>query len=1091
MNPIQVIATLRKFGNYLAGLFPVLVTIADAIAAPLRRLLKYPKVASVVESARQSIFLQSVWKILERFYWRTYSKDRLDLSETPPACLPVLRPIFQLCAVLCVLIPFAAIPLGIVPLETFSGFKGAVPVWSIIVWIIAYPSAWAALLTGSAVSNRLFFCCLALAALYMCSTCVILLPRSYANLFLAAAVLSTLVFCERTLPRRSGIARAGSWLNALIVGMAAGIEGTVLTPFRPLLGKILPVTGPVVGIACGSAIGVVLGLSCLGIARWLAKRDDFESGAEGFAGESAGMFDRQAAPVVSSAGAESQLTSVGERTVSGEGDLELPGTSSIIETVNVDAFNTAAHSSALSEGESEKEISSNLRLASVMWLTYCLLLSYLAFALLRGGFVQVDGLILSSLDLSNAYLWPIIYFIGVGILHKLMGSSKVLATSVQSMIPGRFLVPILMGTLILATATAFSDRVCQYLSQQNDPLSASLLSIFYPLYSATKGVLWSNPFNGMGVHWFSWILLTTLVISLTLLAQRRLNSSNLSRLFFMCCLSALLIWEYIFQWSSFNRTPTHSMLVLVLFALWLLWLMHTVGWNFSVRSSPWWPSQGRFAVYAGILTLIILQINARAACKDFRIVNEIFLSMFRGVIDVGLPYYLLIWATRRLPSIRLPASEIFKSFLAGAVSSFAFNYLDKLAACAWSYSRLSALLATQLERWKTLGSATLELSVPTYWFYLKAALYVGLLVLVSNWGRRWAKSENKSHLIVFLLLSFASGVVSFSRTLVDLPLPLELSIMVVPMAQELSFNCNIFVGYLAYWIPALLIAVSVLLSLSPSWLMGTVILAIAFNGFLLYGYQEWEPFLRATDLLYPVLTVLTAIFACMIMVALSLLGSDESDIKKTGAKAASSSRSEREKAALLSPGTFSALVLSLSTAYLLLSIGSNHLELVERNVEVFKHPVLLASSWRFTDGLQVRQAENPVALYWRQNGSIRSVLELHSLPADAGGVKKQLQGLVNDAIKSGAYKNLQIVSVSSWSKYFPDAICCHYSYEIAVGKNSLTLAGLSVIVPMGERNELFVLSTDPGTIDSEQWELILAVRQLRAQSGGKPSSLGN
>ncbi len=116
----------------------------------------------------------------------------------------------------------------------------------------------------------------------------------------------------------------------------------------------------------------------------------------------------------------------------------------------------------------------------------------------------------------------------------------------------------------------------------------------------------------------------------------------------------------------------------------------------SLKTSPLWPSTGRLALYGGIVAMLILQVNARVMCSDYRIVNEIFLTMFRGVIDVGLPYFLLLWANRRINESTPPVGVLLGAYSAGAIASMGFNALDK----CFTQMGFAQVVATQLEKFE-------------------------------------------------------------------------------------------------------------------------------------------------------------------------------------------------------------------------------------------------------------------------------------------------------------------------------------------------------------------------------------------------------
>lgn len=986
MNPLQIIATLRKFGNYLAGLFPFLAVMADRMSEVLRGAAATPALAGPLKRVAESVFFVSIWKIVERFYWRDYKKNRLDLSQSPPECLPVLRPVFQMAALLCVLIPLTGLGSMRVPIETLSGFTGDVPSWAVILWLIFLPMGWACLLSGTAVSNRSFFVPVATGGLYFVSSCVLDLPRSAGNAFLPAAVLLNLLFCLRSRESLTGKTRFYDWLTAILAGAPCGIALTALTPLRPFLATVLPLDGPAISLGLGSLLGAVLGAVCLGISR------------------------------------HPRLASFGPTSI-----------------------------------------------GAVTWTSFSLILVFLTFALSRGDLGHLGGSIISSLDLSNGYLWPIFYFIGIGIMHKLVSSTRVIASSTRGLLPSWLLVPFLTILLVLATAVSFSERICFFASYRKGPVWEAIFSAFHPLYIATRESIWLVPLTTMSVHWFSWVLLFTLAVASGLAIQKRLTGEAVSRLFFMVCLAALLIWEYVFQLSSFARTPSHSVIVLTLFALWLLWLMHTIGWSMSLSSSPMWPAAGRLATYAGILSLVMLEINAKAASGDFRITNQLFLTMFRGVIDVGLPYYFLIWASRRMKDLTIETATIFKAFVAGSLFSFLFNLLDKFAACGFSIQALLQLLARQSQGWQSSGNLELDLVLPDLWFVIRAMLYAGLLLVVMlEAEKRFAGSKDARHSIIFTLLAFASGIIAFSSTFVELPLPNEIRVALAPVRQALSFDCNVLVVYLAFWIPALLLAIVRFLTGKRRHLMGAWILIVVLNAIIAWSYQTFEVLMRASGTLYAAVTAVAAMFAVLVIIALDILDGPEPP-------------EAIEKGPLLSRPALALVIMCMALATLLQAAGGLDLEMTMRKVPVLEEtPLFLSKRWQMKEELPGRPLPaNPTILLTRPGEGSLTLLQITSLAPDPHGPAHHLEALVKAALDSGSLPGLKLNNVESWNRHYPGAVACYFSYELPAGKNVMTMSGLSVLLPSVKgRTVVFSLYTSPSTLEKERWELAATVERL-------------
>ncbi len=278
MNPIQAIATLRKFANYLVGIFPFLAAIGDWLYGLLRKLGELPLLKPLTTFVGQSSAAQAIWKFFERFYWRDYAKDRMELGAAPAETTPVLRTMIQMCVVLSAVIPLAqwqgAPFFAPIAIETSSGYQHVMASWPVLLWILCLPCAWASLLIGTAVCNRIAFSATAVGALYFLSGCILFLPRSYFNALLTIPILFALFFNLSTLHVDRRRAKIMQLLTALIVGAAAGFQFTILTPLRPWLGSVLPASwnGPAIGIGAGCTIGVYAGLLCLVLSKLFRAR---------------------------------------------------------------------------------------------------------------------------------------------------------------------------------------------------------------------------------------------------------------------------------------------------------------------------------------------------------------------------------------------------------------------------------------------------------------------------------------------------------------------------------------------------------------------------------------------------------------------------------------------------------------------------------------------------------------------------------------------------------------------------------------------------------------------------------------------------
>lgn len=1005
MNIVQIIAALRKFGNYLAGLFPSLVHVVNFLLRPLRKFVDNPLVAPWWSKLTKNKSVQSVWKVIERFYWRTYSTNRLDLAEAPPETVALLRPLFQMCAILCVLIPLTQYALWPVEIEAFSGFKGIAPGWSVILWMLCLPGAWAALLTGAARSNRIAFMVAVVSASYFLITCVVLLPRSFFNALAPLSYLISLFYCEHRL--RSATGKHNMLLgiaNALVCGIAAGIPLIILTPIRPFLGSIINLPGPVISIGGGAIVGAILGLTCFVSAR----------------------------------------------------RLKLP----VITDTNP------------AVSEEIQEAPQNSGMAFNAWSVALLLIAFLFGGLMRGSLAQSGSELISSLALTNSYVWPLWYFMGVGILHKINKSSKTIASAIADVMPPRVFKPLLITALAVSLITAFSEKICFLLSLSTNQFTSTVLPFFYAIYSASKPYIWSNPLNTLTVQWFTTVLLFDLILVIVLSIQKRLTNEALIRLLFLSIFAFLLIWEYVFQLSTFTRTPTHSVVVLFLFAIGLLWLIHTVGWDLSCKSSPAWPAAGRLAVYGGIATFAILDIHARSACKDFKLMNELFLTMFHGVIDVGLPYYFLVWATNRLGKLPVKISTMLGLFSLGAVASFGFNVLEKYAGAGWSMSNLAQVVSAQTESLRTVGTINIDLAIPPMWLFLRAVIFVGLLLLLYAATRKKIRdAENSSKTMLFVLVAFASGIASFSNTFVELPLPAEVRALLAPCHQSLLFSCNLIQSYLAYWIPALMFGISLLYSKDNSakmfWLCAP--LAIAAHFLISWSFAESEVYCRATGSFYTLMAILCGIFVALVGVALKRITPHDGQ-----------RLTERQtKAIILTPRTLLTLVGVAELILIPLAISQTSLKFNSLSIAPLTHSVSIPTTWQLQSDPNPAQNGTATTFARKATSGETSLLQIGTVDSHAEGTKELLKRLFVNAANSGRYQNLAVLTIEPWNKYCPNALACHFSYEVPNTKPAMTMSGLSILVPKTDNvTEFYTLHTSPSEIDREQWEMAYTVSNL-------------
>jgi hypothetical protein len=160
---------------------------------------------------------------VDRFYWGSYRKDRVDWSSLPPEGASLLRAGFVIAPVLCV------------------------SCWSVALLMLALAAGRALLLAGAAVANRPWLRFVALLDLYVgfeLATCWAS-KTSWTGLLVAPAVLWAVAGSESVLSRSSKPYRAAALLALVAGGAASAVCGMILPPFK---GK-----GPVKLVVGGAA----------------------------------------------------------------------------------------------------------------------------------------------------------------------------------------------------------------------------------------------------------------------------------------------------------------------------------------------------------------------------------------------------------------------------------------------------------------------------------------------------------------------------------------------------------------------------------------------------------------------------------------------------------------------------------------------------------------------------------------------------------------------------------------------------------------------------------------------------------------------
>ncbi|MBX9686911.1 MAG: hypothetical protein K2X27_09430, partial [Candidatus Obscuribacterales bacterium] len=669
------------------------------------------------------------------------------------------------------------------------------------------------------------------------------------------------------------------------------------------------------------------------------------------------------------------------------------------------------------------------------------------------------------------------------IIHKLFGSSKIIAAAVERAQSRRNLGILLTILLIYSSLICISEKVSVFLAQIPTAFAGGFLPYFYFFFQISKGFIWNQPSMVLCCNWFSWVLLADILVYIGLISRNKLSGTRILRLFLITCLAFLMIWEYVFQLGSFSRSPTHSVIALFLFACWLLWLMHTVFFPICSRSTPAFPSESRFSIYAGVLSLVTLEIFARASLKDFKLINELFLSMYRGIIDFGIPYYLLLWSSRKLENRFLSVATMLAHFVCGAMLALLFNLISKFSIAHWTLSGAISICTNQLKLLENTGSINLDLRPDSAFYLLRAFLLCLSFCIVYFLNTKSERNDSqKGGRLIFCLLSLSSGTAAFSNSLMELPLPKELRAWTAPLTQDLSFNCHIFETVISFWLPALILGLGVLIAeqkkLKTTWtLLGSLALSFLSAFLIPFLFDYYECFWRATGSIYSVVCAAISFQVAIILAALMLLQNEP------GVKSIHSASAE-DAADLLSYKTVFSLLLSLSLLLASIAGWQSAKKMQVLPLSSANLSFTIFSDWK---PLQLKQKPNEKQsfLFKKTKAGLSSeILQIGSIDSSSDGNLALMKDLIQKAAKNPYFKNFQLLSIKSVNRYFPNALACQYSFEEPIHDSKLyrTRAGVTVLLPVTRGPKLtqyLSIYCDPADLEQETYSLLWTIEKAK------------
>ena len=996
MDFLNIIATLRKFGNFLAGLFPILGVIGNRVF----EFLKLPQFNDFVAKLRTKPPFSAIAPIVDRFFWKDYAKDRLEIAKLAPEMVPILKMVALISVSIVFLLPLSTVfHNDLVKITLGNGTITSAPSWTVWCWIIISAFAWACLTTGAAISNRLALVLVSLGCIYTLGTCALFLPRSYWNASLSVSILLGIMISAKVLPIKTLTDKIAAIVSSIVSGAPTGLVLTALTPLHHYAKPFV--------LQWGAATGSILGVLSLGTAR--EKKSDTQP-------------------------------------------LRL-----FILTITI---------------------------SSMVFLTSLVV---------RGGLSAVGDQLLSSIKLCNGYLWPIWYYIGVGIIYKLLKNARIITRAVQDLMPKVTFVPLALIALAAGLAIFWSPVLAMAFFPPH-PL-APISAVFIPIYQYYRSVL-NDPTNIYTSEWMRWIFCIDLFVVLWMIAKSKLSRENMGTLAYFTLLSWFFIAEYTFQVTSFSHAPRQSEVMVTLFAIWLLWLFHTSILEICSNSSRLWPAQGRQLLYSGFVCLCLLELSARTIVHDYNVSNEIFLMMFRGIIDVGIPYFMFVFATRKLNRLPISTLRLFQSFCLGALFTLPMNVLDKFALSGGTISAFTALWKAEVELYSTVGIfATTIPHLPAEWLFLRAILYVCALVFLTaavqyvrtlQWLRNrepvdaeaTPKATPKAtpgaySTLVFCLISFAGGFASFSKTAVDLPLPTDWKVLISPFSLNIHLDYYWLVAYLSSWLSALMflllvpqrahgltrglqfsaaISVSVLTNFAIQWL---------------YPGQEYEllsanllPMVSITGVclfLYLGLTVWNRVQKDLAQCNTNLdnaatsqshpLALDEGEEEVTGVATATDTGKRNEKGTPLFTGLEVTVVAAITFLIFGANIfnGLNSSRLISHRRLADQKTIKIPAHW-IPNQSTASAKDLTNHFYALGDADLKSFMDVGALPANSMTLQQTFESLAEKLSQTQVLKNFSLKKVENWSDSHMEVVTGYFTYSQMFSGSEMTMTGITSLM---------------------------------------------
>jgi hypothetical protein len=683
----------------------------------------------------------------------------------------------------------------------------------------------------------------------------------------------------------------------------------------------------------------------------------------------------------------------------------------------------------------------------------------------RGGLTTPAGSILAFSIQVTGYLWPLYYFLGTGVVFKVLRQARAVHGLVHDLAPAWLLVPISLLLLALANAVTWIEPI---LLRPSFPWPSWMLAAAVWIYHASSW-LWASPLARSTMEPMKWAYLAAASAAAWALLARRLTRRTMADLLFGLILLTLAVLEYHVELTGFARSPARSAIGLFLFTILILWMVHSTLSRVLTGSSAGWPQPARTAMYGAGLMFVLLPIHARAAAHNGLLTSELVLYLFLGVINFGVPYALYLYASRRLGRVPMSAAAALGLFCLGGAAATLLVIFDKVVV-AGSASGAWAIAVAQADgvlRGEPAGSPPPFFE--PWWVVVRGLLAIGMVLAVGSAVRRRRRGDGPAPAVAMLaVVAVAAGLACFSNRSLELPLlPHGFLLLITPFRESPIVDAGLVARQLSFLIPALLLG----LALSSQGSRGVRLagMAGAFLSHIGIGliWPAGEAWLRSTG------AMLGATGGSLVLLGL-LAGLFRDRLARMLGPARPGDDGAAPENRLLTRSQLCAGQVALIALFAAAAAWSGATgRLTPHPVSGGQFSVWLPSAWT---GPADAPGTEPAMLTRRSWSEFRPLLwvEIRRCPADSLGELLQEVALET----SRRLADYRALDVERWDHLHPGAMALSFSYNRFAGDPSTGAIGTTALVPLPAGEALVATVVHSTTEAARRWDLARAVQAV-------------